>query len=197
MSPWYMVIVGYLLGGVPFALLYDRLFASGDLLQQGSQNPGATNVIRNYGWGPGVGVLALDVLKGVLPVWLTFLLGGPNVGHGWPVIVGAAAILGHVYSPYLGFSGGKGVATSTGVFLVLSPLAVAMAFAGFLALVATTRYMSAGSLTGALILPLACGYFYGFYHPITWAGAAAAVVVWWRHRGNLRRLIQGEENRFF
>ncbi len=197
MSPWYMVLVGYLLGGIPFALIHSRLFASGDLLEQGSQNPGATNVIRNYGWLPGSAVLVLDVVKGALPVGLTIVLEGSLAGSWWPILVGASAILGHVYSPYLGLSGGKGVATSTGVFLVLSPKAVAVAFVGFVAFVGATRYMSAGSLTGALLLPLASGYFHGLNHPVTWAAWVAAAVVWWRHRGNLGRLIRGEENRFF
>lgn len=190
------ILGAYLVGGIPFALLYSLKIEKEDLRDRGSENVGATNVIRNYGWVPGIFVLLLDMLKGALPVAaVLYLSETPSI---WLAIaVGIAAITGHIFSVYLRFSGGKGVATSTGVFAVLSPWPLVMAFVFFFVMVAATRYMSAGSLTGAAMLPLFCGYFYGLYDPVTGMAVLLALVVFWTHRENIRRLLRGEENRFF
>lgn len=185
----------YLVGSIPFGYLYSRFVEGVDVRSQGSGNIGATNVLRNFGWLPGVSVLFLDALKGALPVYLAItLLPGDHLT--W-IMVGAAAILGHVLSIFLYFEGGKGVATSAGVFAVLTPEALVIALAVFAPVVGLTRYMSAGSLTGALTLPLVAGYFLEPTDPIVLGGWVLTVMVYWQHRENIKRLIRGEEEPFF
>lgn len=190
-----LLLVSYLAGSVPFGLLYSRYVQGEDVRAKGSGNIGATNVIRNFGWTPGILVLSLDALKGALPVYLAVQLvpGGPL---SW-ILVGAAAIVGHVFSVFLYFCGGKGVATSAGVFAVLMPRALLIALLVFAVVVGMARYMSAGSLTAALVLPASGGYFYGYGHPVVIGAFVLAAVVYWQHRENIIRLIRGEEEPFF
>lgn len=195
MSPeWILVPVGYLLGAVPFGLLYSRILEGEDVRERGSGNVGATNVLRAFGWAPGVITLLLDVLKGLLPVALA-LRWSPGVGPA--VVTGVAAIVGHVYPVYLRFDGGKGVATSAGVFALLAPKALLGALVLFLVGVGSTRYMSVGSLTGAVSFPLIAAYLYGPTAPVTAGATAGVVLIVWRHRANLKRLVRGEEHPFF
>lgn len=190
------VLGAYLVGAIPFALIYSVWVEKEDVRSRGSSNVGATNVIRNYGWLPGIVVLLLDMMKGGLPVAGVLYLHDP--ASIWLAItVGMAAIVGHIFPVYLQFSGGKGVATSTGVFAVLSPLPLLIALVFFLAMVVTTRYMSVGSLTGAALLPVFCGFFYGLNDPVTGVATLLALVVFWTHRENIMRLVRGEENTFF
>ena len=185
----------YLVGSIPFGYLYSRYVEGVDVRSQGSGNIGATNVLRNFGWLPGVSVLLLDALKGALPVSLAMsLLPGDHLT--W-ILVGASAILGHVLSIFLYFEGGKGVATSAGVFAVLTPQALVIALAVFAPVVGVTRYMSAGSLTGALTLPLAAGYFLEPTDPIVLGAWVLTIMVYWQHRANIKRLVRGEEETFF
>lgn len=192
---WSLVVVGYLLGSVPFGLVVSRGLYGEDVRRHGSGNVGATNVLRTFGWPGGVGTLLLDVLKGVLPVVaaLEWATDQPYLA----VAAGAAAIVGHVYPVYLKFDGGKGVATSAGVFGILAPKALGVAVLLFLAGVGISRYMSAGSLLGAVGFPIAAGYFYGVRAPVTLGAGLVVLLIVWRHRGNLRRLIRGEEHPFF
>lgn len=184
------VILGYLAGSVPFAYLLARRVGI-DVRRSGSGNVGAANVLRTTGAWRGVAAMALDVAKGILAVVVAGVTTG---GPGAVAASGAAAVVGHIYPVWLRFHGGKGVAVAAGVFAVLTPLATAIAASLFLITVWATRYVSLGSIAATLALP-----------PIAWlSGAPTAVVVsaagtgsliLFRHRANLRRLLDGTERR--
>jgi acyl phosphate:glycerol-3-phosphate acyltransferase len=184
------VLIGYLAGSVPFAFLLARK-AGVDVRLAGSGNVGAANVLRTTGAGRGVMVLTLDVAKGAAAVLLAHAVAG---GATLAALTGAAAIVGHIYPVWLRFHGGKGVAVAAGVFSVLAPAATAIAGFLFLVTVWSTRYVSLGSVAATVALP-----------PVAWlAGAPATVVlaaggtgilILFRHRANLRRLLAGTERR--
>lgn len=177
----------YLVGAVPFGLVLGRALGGVDIRQHGSRNLGATNAFRVLGPRIGLAVLALDALKGALPV----LLAPPPVA----VVAGVAAIVGHVFPVYLGFRGGKGVATSAGVLAALAPVPTAVAFGVWAAVVAATRYVSLGSVLAAVALPVAVAV-HGGPAGLTAAASGAAALVIVRHRANLGRLLRGTEPRF-
>ncbi len=199
--------VGYLCGSVPTGLLVARAVAGVDLRQYASGNIGATNVARVCGWRWGVAVLAIDALKGAVPTlalpWLVLRL-VPSVGvfaqADLPVLVALSAILGHMFPVWLRFRGGKGGATGLGVGAVLAPKAVLVAAVCYVLVVAVTRYSSLGTLTGT------AGYIasYLFFTPspfarehrtVTWFLFFAAVLILYKHRHNIRRLLSGAEHR--
>ena len=189
---WFgLLVFAYLLGSVPTGLVLARVFGLGDPRQAGSGNIGATNVGRSFGKKWGALTLAGDALKGFVPtLWAAAAFSSP-----WAVVpVGFAAYLGHVFPVYLGFRGGKGVATGLGVFLALAPGSVLIAAAVFAAMVYTFRYVSLGSLTAAAALPLILAF---FRHPLPEVLLALAVgaVTFWAHRGNIQRLLAGTERR--
>lgn len=191
---WLALGVAYLAGSLPTAHLVGR-YHGVDLRTVGSGNLGATNVLRTFGWRWGALVYAVDVMKGLLPV---FLLPGLVAGTAaWPPIaVGVAAIVGHVRPVFLlGKGGGKGVATASGVFLALAPLPALAAIAVFAAVVWRTRYVSAGSLTAAAVLPWALWWQERGLTPLVAVGALVAGFVFWTHRENIGRLRRGEERR--
>jgi glycerol-3-phosphate acyltransferase PlsY len=188
-----LTILSYLLGAVPFGLLVAR--ARGvDLRSQGSGNIGATNVFRVVGRGWGMLTFALDALKGFIPAFFFVRLGGLATAYG--MLFGVAAILGHAFPVYLRFKGGKGVATSAGVLLGVAPLAVAAAFAGWLVCMAATRYVSLSSIVAALVAALTVWFEgdKGLVVKITLSLMALLII--WLHRANIRRLLNGTENRF-
>jgi acyl phosphate:glycerol-3-phosphate acyltransferase len=193
--------IGYLCGSLPFGLWLGRAFRGVDVRTVGSGNLGATNVFRSLGRGLGIATLLLDVAKGALPVWLVPVsaLGAafPGGREACAIAVGLAAIAGHVWTFLAGFKGGKGVATTAGVLLALSPPAFAAFFAVFLATVAVTRYISLGSILGAIAfavtLAVRAG---GRISPALVFGVLAAALVIARHRENIARLLRGEERRF-
>ncbi len=191
-----MFVTGaYLLGSVPFGLIYSHWFEARNLREHGSGNIGATNVLRNFGWLAGLTVLTCDVLKGAGPVYGAWVVFSDR-----PIMllfVGIAAIIGHIYSIFLGFDGGKGVATSAGVFAVLLPKPFLSAVIVFVIGVGITRYMSVGSLAGAVTLPVAGVYWNDILKPAVLAGMALALMVFWQHTENIRRLLRGEEETFF
>jgi acyl phosphate:glycerol-3-phosphate acyltransferase len=189
------VLIAWLVGSIPTAYLVGR--ANGvDLRTVGSGNLGATNVFRTLGWKWGLLVYAIDVAKGALPVlWLPVLC---NVNGGWPwgVVFGVAAIVGHVRPVFLlGRGGGKGVATASGVFLALAPVAALAALVTFIIVVAATRYVSLASLTGAIVLPIAIAWQERALSPMVMVSAVIAMFVFWTHRENIQRLLRGEERR--
>lgn len=189
------IVLAWLIGSIPTAYLVGR--ANGvDLRTVGSGNLGATNVFRTLGWKWGLAVYAIDVAKGALPVvWLPVLAG---VSRGWPwgMVFGIAAIVGHVRPVFLlGRGGGKGVATASGVFLALAPVAALAALVTFLLVVAATRYVSLGSLAGAVVLPIALAVQERSLTPLVIVSAVIACFVFWTHRENIQRLIRGEERR--
>ncbi len=186
-----IIAAAYLIGSIPFALILARRWGAADLRQIGSGNLGAANVLRASGLTAGVLVAVLDIAKGAVSVVLAQRLGGAGAG---PAAAGVAAIVGHVYPVWLGFRGGKGVATACGVFTVLTPLAVPPALAVFLAGVWVTKYISVGSVLASVVLPTAA-YVTGSPGPVVGAAAAASALIVFRHRSNLARVREGTERR--
>lgn len=187
------LLAAYLIGGIPFSYLAGRMAKGVDLRTVGSGNLGATNAVRELGWGWGLGVLVLDIAKGWVAVALVQAWSG---GEWLPVLAGLAAIIGHSFTPYLGLRGGKGVATSAGVFLRLAPAATGLALVVFLVVVLATRWVSVASLAGATAIPLLILWLQPGNMPLLSFGLLVALLIWLRHRGNLGRLARGEEPRF-
>ena len=190
MNELLIVAIGYLMGSIPFAFLLSRRRGI-DLRMVGSGNVGATNVLRTSGVPLAIAAMILDAMKGSLAV----LVAAPvALGPATPVAAGLASVIGHIYPVWLGFKGGKGVATAAGVFGVLAPAALGIASAVFVLAVWTTRYISVGSLAGAVTLAVAAA---ASDVPATVAVGAVvtALVIIHRHRGNLSRIIAGTERR--
>jgi acyl phosphate:glycerol-3-phosphate acyltransferase len=184
------IVFGYLLGSIPFALLLTRRQGI-ELRDVGSRNPGAANVLRSAGIGPAVAVMLLDAAKGAVSVAAARLMSDEVAVA---TSAGLAAIVGHIYPVWSGFRGGKGVAASAGVFAVLAPLATAIAALVFVATIAATRFISAGSIAGALALPVAAAVG-DLPNPVVAGTLLASAIVLVRHRENLSRLMAGTERR--
>lgn len=190
-----LTVAGYLLGAVPFALLISRLKGV-DIRQVGSGNVGATNVFRMVSKGLGILTFACDVFKGFLPAYLfpQLLTGAPqDIG----LLFGCAAIAGHNWPVYLRFKGGKGVATSVGVLLGVAPPAVGAGLAVWILVFVVSRYVSLASIIGAVAVPAAGWWFYGsdgWLLPSVLTVLGLLVV--WRHRTNIQRLLNGTEHQF-
>jgi acyl phosphate:glycerol-3-phosphate acyltransferase len=191
MLNWVIAVVsGYLIGSIPFALLLARRRGI-DVRRAGSGNVGATNVLRTVGVRSAVVTLFLDAAKGVAAVVLARQL---SDDAGVALVAALAAIAGHAYPVWLGFHGGKGVATAAGAFSVLAPVAFGIALMTFVITVWLTRFVSLGSMIGAVML--VCVLFLTDSRPIVTGGAAmAALVIIVGHRTNLARLIAGTEHR--
>lgn len=184
-------VTGYLCGSIPFAYLLVRRTRNVDLRTQGSGNVGATNVLRTTTPGLAGAVVALDAFKGGLSV---VVCGWAGLGLPFQAVAGVAAVVGHIYPVWLRFQGGKGVATATGVFLLLSPMVTLLAVGVFVAVVALTWYVSLGSVTAvAIVAPLAS--LSGEPDAVVWAAASTAALVIFRHRSNIGRLVSGTERR--
>ena len=190
-----LVAVGYLLGSIPFGLVLAK--AKGiDPRKVGSGNIGASNVTRSAGKALGAATLVLDAVKASIPMLVTrALLAGDPHAETWVVAVGLAAFLGHVYPVWLGFKGGKGVATALGVFLVLAPLAALVAFVAFAIAFATTRVAAVGSLAGTVVCTAGVFLMHGGRSPVPWIALVVALLIVWRHRSNLERLVRGAEHK--
>jgi glycerol-3-phosphate acyltransferase PlsY len=198
LAPLLSLQAGYLLGSLPFALWVSR--ARGvDILAVGSGNPGMTNVWRTLGWKPALPVALLDAGKGALAAWCGMALTGSAL---WALFAGIAAVLGHSFSFWIGFRGGKSVLTAFGVFLFLSPLASLGAFVIWILFMALFRYVSLASILAALALPalvalegrvddLGTGL-----TPVFWASLVVSAFIVVRHRANIGRLVGGTEPRF-
>ena len=182
----------YFLGSVPFAIVLVRLFRGVDVRTQGSGNAGATNVLRTAGKALAAATMLLDIGKGVLAV---LLMQAVTYDARW---LGAAAVfvtLGHVFPVWFAFRGGKGVATAIGSFVVLSPGAVLAVVVAFILVVATTRFVSLGSMTAACLLPLVMRLLFHAPDPEVVAAAATTFLLIVSHRANIRRLLGGTEPR--
>jgi acyl phosphate:glycerol-3-phosphate acyltransferase len=190
------VVGGFLAGSIPFGLVLARALLGVDVRTVGSGNIGATNVARAGGKKLGVVVLLLDAAKAVVPMLVArALLGDGPQGDAWVVATGAAAFLGHVYTPWLGFQGGKGVATGLGVFAVLAPWAAIAGVVAYALVYAATRISSLGSLTGTVACTAGTFVAYGARSPVPWVGLILAAVIIARHRENLQRLLRGAEKK--
>ena len=185
------IVVAYLAGSVPFALLLARRWGTGDLRRVGSGNVGAANALRASGVRAGVLVAVLDIAKGAVSVALASHLS--NVAAA-PAVAGVSAIVGHVYPVWLRFRGGKGVATACGVFSVLTPIAVPPSLVLFLLTVWGTKYISLGSIVASLALP-SIAFLAGASSASLAAACAAAALIIFRHRSNVVRLLGGTERR--
>ena len=191
MSTFVALLVGYFLGSIPFAYLLARRHRGIDLRLAGSGNVGAANLLRTTTKKIGVSAMALDMGKGIASVLVARQI---DPGASAPAVAGVAAVLGHIYPVWLGFRGGKGVATTCGVFSILAPQAVALAGVGFLVTVWWTKYISLGSvIASALLGPLAL--LTGATELTVVAAFAVAAIVIHRHRSNLSRVFAGIERR--
>lgn len=199
-----LVLFAYLCGSLPFGYLAGRLKGI-DIRQHGSGNIGATNVIRVLGKRTGIPVFVLDILKGLIPVafaeWCMKRWGAePNTATLVAVCCAAAAVLGHVFTFWLGFKGGKGVATSAGVLLGLAPLSLAFGLVTWVIVFTLSRYVALASMAAAVVIPLAMALLMVMQG--TWnfvllgLGIVMGVLVIVRHRSNIARLLRGTENRF-
>ena len=195
---WGWIALGYFLGSIPFGYLLVRLTGGGDIRFQGSGNIGATNVARTSGWSVGIATLILDGAKGFLAVWLAEHFSRGNIR--FMMYSGLAAILGHMFPAWLRFQGGKGVATALGVFLAVCWPALAAAVLLFLLVVLFWRYVSLASISAAAALPLLVYLLYAPGHApptaVSVSTLVAAVMVIFKHRDNIERLLAGTEPRF-
>jgi acyl phosphate:glycerol-3-phosphate acyltransferase len=197
-----VAVAAFLLGSIPTGYLLVRFFRHQDIRSLGSGNIGATNVLRAGGKGLGAATFLLDVLKGCTAVWLGLALAGvlaPSLPPRDAEAVGALfAVLGHMFTPWLHFRGGKGVATGFGVFLVAAPWAALAAIALFAVVFALTRYVSLGSIAAAASFPVFAWYLVKGDRPLFFltVQAAVALLIIIKHHQNIRRLFDGTESRF-
>ena len=194
MNLWLWILASYLLGAVPTSYLAARLFAGINLSEHGSKNLGATNLYRVLGWKYAIPVGLFDVAKGAIPAAVLAPLAGPDP---WiPVLLGVSAVMGHVYSIFVKFRGGKGVATAAGAVLALAPAALGISAVVWLVILAVTGYVSLASMLGAIAFPVAVRFTNPGDHYVFGVGVALAAFIVVTHRSNIQRLAAGQENRF-
>ena len=198
--PWLAALAAYLLGSLSFAVIVSRAMGLSDPRSYGSGNPGATNVLRSGSKKAAIATLLLDAFKGWLPVMLVKWFGEPyGLGDGTMAAVGLAAFLGHLYPVFFRFQGGKGVATAVGVLLAFQPLLALATVASFAIIVFFFRYVSLASMVAALFAPA----YYLLGNGVAWQASgektlalmAMGVLLIWRHRENIRRLLAGTESK--
>ena len=187
-----LIILSYFFGAIPSGVWIGKIFKNIDVRDYGSKNSGATNSYRVLGAKLGIAVLIIDVLKGFIPLYIASKF---NLKYNDLVILGLVAILAHTFSCFISFKGGKGVATSLGVFLFLAPVITLILLAIFILVVYFTKYISLGSITAAFLLPI----FTFFTHRDTYLftlSVVIAIFVIYRHKTNISRLLSGTENKF-
>jgi acyl phosphate:glycerol-3-phosphate acyltransferase len=196
---WLTIVTAYFLGSIPFGLLIVKASRGDDIRQKGSGNIGAANVTRNAGLWAGLLTLLLDTAKGYSAVWIAAHWAEGSASTRWMMAAAVAAVLGHVFPVWLGFKGGKGVATSLGVFLLICPEAVAATLVLWVLIVAFWRYSSLGSIVSAAALPV---FMYLLYAPrhapppyVTFGTIFISLLVLAKHQPNIQRLISGSEPR--
>jgi len=195
----FIALFGYLLGSVPTGLLLTKLFSKIDPRKIGSKNIGATNIFRTVGKGLGVLTLAGDVLKGMIPVIVAMRLvtshpwGVPN--DYWIAIAGLSPILGHIFPIFLGFKGGKGVATALGIYFFISTTAVIFEALIFIGIVWKWRFISLGSIICAITIPILIAFLTDSRAYFILSIIMAALILY-RHQSNISRLLQGTENKW-
>ena len=190
------ILAAYLLGAIPTSYLAGKVGRGIDLREHGSKNLGATNVYRILGWKYAIPVALFDIAKGAIPV-LFFSRWAGAAEHPWlPVALGGAAVLGHMFSPYVSFKGGKGVATAAGMFLALAPVAVLLAILVWGICLWLTGYVSLSSIIAVLSVPLSVALLQPNSQYVFWASIALVALIVFAHRRNIARLLAGTENRF-
>ena len=195
----FIALFGYLLGSIPTGLLLSKLFSKVDPRLTGSKNIGATNVFRTVGKTLGILTLIGDVLKGLIPVCVAIQWGvteqwGVTTDQ-WIALAGLSPFLGHVFPIFLGFKGGKGVATAVGIYLPISPVAVLIEVFIFAGIVWKWRYISLGSMTCAITIPILLAYLRSDSQAYFIVSIIMAALILYRHQSNIARLLQGTENR--
>jgi glycerol-3-phosphate acyltransferase PlsY len=188
------VVIAYLIGAIPFGYVLVKLSTGKDVRASGSGNIGATNVLRTTGRGVAVAVLILDIAKGFFAVWLAAYLTGDS--SLWTSAAALAVMAGHAFPVFLGFKGGKAVASFTGAFLYLTPLPLFCVAIVFVIVVAATRHISAGSIIGAAMFPLGVWLILHPPAPVLLASLIAAAFIVYRHKSNVQRLRAGTESVF-
>jgi glycerol-3-phosphate acyltransferase PlsY len=197
MSPFVLLALSYGVGATPTSFWLAKAVYGVDLRTEGSGNLGGTNAFRVLGWKAAVPVMLVDIGKGWLPVWYFPQIQPATSPSTWALAYGGAAVIGHVFSFWVGFRGGKGIATTCGVLLGLAPVAVAVCLGVWLGVVSLTRIVSAASLSAALTLPVAVYVLPGREgNTMVWFACALATFVVWSHRSNIKRLLRGEEGSF-
>lgn len=187
-----LIIAAYFIGAIPFAYIIVKLVKNIDIRTVGSGNAGATNAARVLGkWGF-ISVFILDALKGFLPVFISYYFYGETV---ITLVVAAVVVLGHTYTVFLGFKGGKGVATGAGVFLALAPIEIGIALIVFIIVFLATKMVSAGSILGSLALLISVCIMSSWF-ALKVLTAVIVFFVIFKHRSNIVRILKGEENRF-
>ena len=201
MSTIILIVVAYILGSVPNALWIGKVFKGIDIREHGSKNTGSTNAARVLGAKLGILTLILDISKGAIPVALSLFMkadllenitGISNLDF---IMIGIFAIIGHSFSIFMKFKGGKAVATTVGVFTVLMPKALLLAAVVFFVIFALTRYVSVSSITAAISLPIFIFFLYGDV-PYTVFGGIITILIIVKHKSNIQRLLNGTESRF-
>jgi len=188
------VVAAYLIGGIPFGLIIVRLMTGSDVRESGSGNIGATNVLRTTGPLAGILTLLLDAAKAWGAVWLAgYLSGGSEL---WMSAAALAALAGHAWSIWIGFKGGKAVASFVGAYLYLTPVPLLAVVLLFILIVAWTRYLSLGSIIAAGLFPIGCWMILHPGWPVLVSAIGAAVIIIYRHRANIDRIRAGEERIF-
>jgi acyl phosphate:glycerol-3-phosphate acyltransferase len=194
----WLLLAAYFLGSIPFGLLLAKLFGNADVRKAGSGNIGAANVARVAGPLAGILTLALDTAKGAAAVLLAARFAHESAA--WMMLAALAALVGHCFSVWLKFKGGKGVATALGVFLALCPPAALAALLLFALVAACWRYVSLGSISAAAAMPLLMYFLWAPHHGpplvISFGTLAATLLVVYQHRANIQRLVRGEEPKF-
>ena len=198
----YVIIIAYLFGSIPTAIIAGKLLKNIDIREHGSGNAGATNVFRVLGPKWGIIVLIIDILKGFVPVfWLAALI-HPQADTliYYQILAAISAIAGHVWTIFAGFKGGKGVGTAAGVFLGLAPLPLSLALLIFVIIVAVSRYVSLGSLFGSLcflLILLVQRFLMQVNIPdiLLYLAVIVVAIIWYAHRSNIGRLFKGNENK--
>ena len=187
-----LMIVAYILGSIPNALWIGKVFKGIDVREHGSKNTGSTNAARVLGAKLGILTLILDISKGAIPTLIASMLLDSSISV---ILVGICAILGHSFSIFMKFKGGKAVATTVGVFIVLVPGAILLAAIIFFLVFGITRYVSLSSMIGAISLPIWIIIFYKNI-PLTIFGIIIAILIIVRHKSNIQRLLDGTESKF-
>lgn len=207
-----VVVISYLVGSIPTSLWMGKLFKGIDIRNHGSGNAGATNTFRILGWKPGVLVLAIDFMKGFTAAWWVsniayHIASGPvaiipnwNLNAFLMILCGITAVIGHMFPLYANFDGGKGMAAATGMLVAIEPISIAIAFVVFLIVMFISRYVSLASLVAAFIYPLTLvvlRYIFGLHidGSVIILGAFIGLFIIYMHRGNIKRLRNGTENR--
>jgi len=203
LSLFAIILSSYLIGSIPTSILVSKLFFHIDIRQYGSGNAGGTNAFRIMGWKAGIFVMAVDVGKGLIATYFFSQIRLDDLL--WPmvylqIIAGTAAVVGHIWTIFAGFHGGKGVGTAAGMLIVLYPIAFVVCLLIFAAIIITTRYVSLASMTAAISLPIMLFLLKFFFErdispPLLILALIMATLIIFTHRSNIRRLIYGNENR--